>query len=369
VDYLYDLAGHQITELSSTGAWNRGEIYAGGRHLATYNYSTTYFNHSDWLGTERARTTVAGVLCEAIGSGPFGDGQTTTGSCGDPTPMHFTGKERDSESGLDNFGARYNSSNLGRFMSPDPDNAGASLDAPQSWNAYSYVLNNPLKYVDPYGLDCIYLNDDGSFKRLDGGPGGGNPDCGTNADGTPDNGYYVDGTVGQSSISFTGGDANRMLFTFTNPNNASYLIGTYCVGDCSGPDTTVGVTSPLPLLMATTMSPIPRGLMPTKLSQQQTTQKGGFDIWNMTPQQKADVRACIVTGGEYGGETLEPPDARQAIAQVHGSNGKPAQYPGNNKPIIPNVKSAKRTPSVTGPVGFLEFLAGGQRCVQDVATK
>jgi uncharacterized protein RhaS with RHS repeats len=35
VDYLYDLAGHQITELSSTGAWNRGEIYAGGRHLAT----------------------------------------------------------------------------------------------------------------------------------------------------------------------------------------------------------------------------------------------------------------------------------------------------------------------------------------------
>jgi RHS repeat-associated protein len=32
----------------------------------------------------------------------------------------FTGKERDSESGLDNFIARYNSSNMGRFMSPDP---------------------------------------------------------------------------------------------------------------------------------------------------------------------------------------------------------------------------------------------------------
>ena len=39
----------------------------------------------------------------------------------------FTGKERDSESGLDNFGARYDSSSIGRFMSPDPENAGASL--------------------------------------------------------------------------------------------------------------------------------------------------------------------------------------------------------------------------------------------------
>src|SRR5262249_15221182 len=32
----------------------------------------------------------------------------------------FTGKERDTESGLDNFGARYDSSSMGRFMSPDP---------------------------------------------------------------------------------------------------------------------------------------------------------------------------------------------------------------------------------------------------------
>ena len=77
----------------------------------------------------------------------------------------------------------------------------------------------------------------------------------------------------------------------------------------------------------------------------------------------------MATGGEYGGETLEPPDVGQAIAQVRLSNGKPAQYPGNNKPIIPNIKGAKRTPSVTGVVGILEFAAGGQRCVQDVASR
>src|SRR6266576_2693114 len=53
----------------------------------------------------------------------------------------LTGKERDSESGLDNFEARYLGSSLGRFMSPDPENAGASAAAPQSWNAYAYVMN------------------------------------------------------------------------------------------------------------------------------------------------------------------------------------------------------------------------------------
>jgi len=36
VDFLYDLTGHEISEVTSTGAWNRGEVYAGGRHLATY---------------------------------------------------------------------------------------------------------------------------------------------------------------------------------------------------------------------------------------------------------------------------------------------------------------------------------------------
>jgi RHS repeat-associated protein len=62
-----------------------------------------------------------------------------------------TGKERDSESGLDNFEARYNSSNLGRFMSADQLGPGQHPGNPQSWNLYSYVLNNPLKLVDPSG--------------------------------------------------------------------------------------------------------------------------------------------------------------------------------------------------------------------------
>lgn len=74
----------------------------------------------------------------------------------DPNPYKLTGKERDPESGLDNFGARYNSSSLGRFMSPDPKIPNLKhLLNPQKWNKYAYTLNNPLRYVDPDGLEEI----------------------------------------------------------------------------------------------------------------------------------------------------------------------------------------------------------------------
>jgi len=152
VDYVYDLAGAATTEFNATGGWNRGEVYAGGRHVATYASNTTYFDLGDWVGTERVRTTAAGVKCETVTSLAFGDGQAVTGSCGDPSPLHFTGKQRDAESGLDNFGARYNASNMGRFMSPDPIHImKQKVTDPQQWNMYAYVRNNPLLLVDNNG--------------------------------------------------------------------------------------------------------------------------------------------------------------------------------------------------------------------------
>ncbi len=61
-------------------------------------------------------------------------------------------KERDAETGLDYFGARYYSGAQGRFTSPDPLlNSGRPWE-PQSWNRYAFVLNNPLKFTDPTGL-------------------------------------------------------------------------------------------------------------------------------------------------------------------------------------------------------------------------
>jgi RHS repeat-associated protein len=70
----------------------------------------------------------------------------------------FTGKGRDSESGLDNFGARYNSSNMGRFMTPDPLLNSGRPSNPQTWNRYAYALNNPLNIIDPTGLYDLVNN-------------------------------------------------------------------------------------------------------------------------------------------------------------------------------------------------------------------
>jgi RHS repeat-associated protein len=63
----------------------------------------------------------------------------------------MTAPSTSTETGLDYFGARYFSGAQGRFTSTDPENASASLFNPQAWNAYSYALNNPYKYVDPDG--------------------------------------------------------------------------------------------------------------------------------------------------------------------------------------------------------------------------
>jgi RHS repeat-associated protein len=91
-----------------------------------------------------------------MGGAPGGEIPITNG---DPNHCKFTGKERDTESGLDNFGARYFTSNLGRFMTPDwaarPTAVPyAVFGDPQSLNLYTYVENAPLNRVDADGHEC-----------------------------------------------------------------------------------------------------------------------------------------------------------------------------------------------------------------------
>jgi len=117
----------------------------------------------DHLGTPRIIVDQTGSLAGIKRHDylPFGEelfagagGRTAAmGYAADGVRQQFTSKERDIETGLDYFGARYYSSTQGRFSGVDPGNYQARLDlsAPQSWNAYSYVDNNPLVRVDPDG--------------------------------------------------------------------------------------------------------------------------------------------------------------------------------------------------------------------------
>ncbi len=153
-------SNEQVDELNGSGGWNHTNVYApGGRLVATYDSSTQpspgyHYNLTDWLGTKRMQTTAGGNSEESCISNPFGDGLNCTGGA-DATEQHFTGKDHDTESGLDYFYARYYSETLGRFMTPDLLNLTDErvLTPGSTLNKYVYAADNPLKNVDPDGKD------------------------------------------------------------------------------------------------------------------------------------------------------------------------------------------------------------------------
>src|ERR1039457_7049879 len=169
-DYILGPGGEQVTEMAmdanNSMAWLHTNVYAAGSLIATYDGGSStetvsgvatvvntyglHFYFDDPLGTRRAQTDYAGVLEQTCSSLPFGDGLSCTGSITAPTEHHFTGKERDTESGNDYFGARYYSSSMGRWMSPDP--GGPNPSNPQALNLYRYGFNNPMRYTDPDGF-------------------------------------------------------------------------------------------------------------------------------------------------------------------------------------------------------------------------
>lgn len=131
-------------------------LMASGLATSAFAQTIEYY-HLDALGSVRAVTNESGNVIERHDYLPFGE-ECTTGACaanaslpGDQ-PRQYTGKERDAETGLDYFGARYYAAGTGRFTTVDPlytwtDN----LADPDRWNRYAYARNNPLRYVDPDG--------------------------------------------------------------------------------------------------------------------------------------------------------------------------------------------------------------------------
>jgi RHS repeat-associated protein len=112
---------------------------------------TTYY-HTDALGSVRLVTDHARNVLAHHDYQPFGeDAQPVAGD-----PRRFTGKELDVETALTYFGARYYRQTWGRFSTVDPvlDTARA-IRAPQDWNRYDYVNNNPLARIDPDGRQDV----------------------------------------------------------------------------------------------------------------------------------------------------------------------------------------------------------------------
>ncbi|HXS14400.1 MAG TPA: RHS repeat-associated core domain-containing protein [Acidobacteriaceae bacterium] len=161
-------AGNQISlsPVPTGGATQISDVVEAGAPLGSSTEDAAYFL-DDHLGSTQMELSSGGWPVWSGQFTPFGQeivaGQVLSATLGnqqpgDGTNMHykFTGKERDTESGNDYFGARYYASTMGRFMSPDWSAKAepvpyAKLENPQSLNLYGYMLNNPLGGVDPDG--------------------------------------------------------------------------------------------------------------------------------------------------------------------------------------------------------------------------
>lgn len=166
---IYGIDGELLAEYPANGAASSPQKeygYRDGQLLITAEPAANIkWLVPDHLGTPRIILDQTGSLANVRRHDylPFGEelfagagGRTSAQgyAVGDGVRQQFTAKERDVETGLDYFEARYYSSAQGRFTSADPLYYTASRPGdPQQFNLYSYVRNNPLKLVDPDGRD------------------------------------------------------------------------------------------------------------------------------------------------------------------------------------------------------------------------
>jgi len=165
--YTYDGNGHRVMTSYATGETATFVYDVTGSVAVEYSTQpanllcNTCYLTTDHLGGSRVMTNQAGTVVFRQDYLPFGESLligSTSPRYGIPgygaatdLRQQFTSKERDNETGLDYFGARYFSGPQARFMSPDQPLNDQDPSDPQSWNLYMYGRNNPLRFVDPTG--------------------------------------------------------------------------------------------------------------------------------------------------------------------------------------------------------------------------
>ncbi len=167
VTYGYDGDGERVSKSSGTLYWGSGPlaesdasgnitaeyIFFGGKRIARRDANgTVHYYFADHLGSADVVTSATGTIENESDYYPWGGERPVVQSLADQH-YKFTGKERDTESGLDYFGARYYANPMGRWLSPDwsatPQAVPyADLTDPQTLNLYGYVRGNPLNRAD-----------------------------------------------------------------------------------------------------------------------------------------------------------------------------------------------------------------------------
>jgi RHS repeat-associated protein len=158
--YWYGGGSDALDETDLSGNTNNATfseyVPFGGKRIARRDYQNNIFYYfADHLGTSREMVQAGQTSpCYDADFYAYGGENAHTTTC--TQNYKFTAKERDTESGLDNFGARNYASSFGRFIAPDwvehPEAVPyANIRDPQTLNLYAYVRNNPLEDTDGDG--------------------------------------------------------------------------------------------------------------------------------------------------------------------------------------------------------------------------
>jgi RHS repeat-associated protein len=151
--YWYASGGEILAEIDASGTTPADYIFFAGQRIAMLPAGANPIYYvEDLLGTSRVTTTNAGVVCYDADYYPYGGERTVTNTC-TQNNYKFEGKERDTETGNDDFGARYNSNRFGRWLRADWSNVPvavpyANLTNPQTLDVYSMVADDPESFAD-----------------------------------------------------------------------------------------------------------------------------------------------------------------------------------------------------------------------------
>ncbi len=184
--YEYAPDGKRIWKRMPNGTEEFYFYGIAGRKLGTYRaatgpngYGIFVLDTNLYFGSKLLRSKGATVVTDALGSVrasgattyryfPYGEEQQVTAQDKEKFATYY----RDQTTGLDYAQNRYYANTIGRFTSPDPYMASAGLEDPGSWNRYTYVVGDPIRFNDPSGLFyCDMLKDPG--QDIDCSPNGG----------------------------------------------------------------------------------------------------------------------------------------------------------------------------------------------------
>ena len=149
--FHYSLSGQLVAESNNGGTIVAEYVYLNGSPLAKLEETNTYYYHNDHLGTPQKLTDGTGTVVWSADYKPFGEATVTVSTI--TNNLRFPGQDYDSETGLNyNYFRDYNPV-IGRYIENDPLGISGGKN-----HLYWYTGNNPVKFIDPLGLQqCLTL--------------------------------------------------------------------------------------------------------------------------------------------------------------------------------------------------------------------